>query len=248
MTVALLDCRIDEAARAALEDMGYRTVLMPSHPALPEAMSSHPDMLVMRMGDELIAERRYAEDNAAIFDEISSLCPNLTVRHADIALSDEYPEDCRLNALTIGTRLFAKVDSVAKDIIDTADRLGMKQVAVKQGYPACTVLALGDSHAITADRGMARALHNEGIEVLLIDDGGILLPPYEYGFIGGASGAHDGKVFFIGDLSTHSNSSEIESFCRAAGYEPVSLGSGALVDLGRIIFIDSEDNDDKRKQ
>lgn len=248
MTVALLDERIDEAKRAVLENMGYRTVLMPRHPALSEAMASHPDMLVMMMGGELITEKRYAEDNSAIFDEISSLCPWLKIRLADITLADKYPCDCRLNALTIGTKLFARVESAAEEIKDAAERFGIEKIAVKQGYPACTVLALGDSHAITADRGMARAMQREGINVLLIEDGDILLPPYEYGFIGGASGVHGRRVFFIGDLSMHRNASEIESFCRAAGYEPVSLGIGALIDLGRIIFIDADNYNEDRKQ
>ena len=244
MTVALLDERIPDEARKALERAGYHTILIPSCDRLPRATASHPDMLAMRIGDKIIAENGYAEDNATLFEEIASLCPGITVKRADIALSDKYPGDCRLNALLMSDRLFARTESVATEILTAASSLGMKIIDVRQGYPACTVLALGDSHAITADCGMARALRAEGIEVLLIDDGGILLPPYDYGFVGGAAGVHGNKVYFIGDLATHGNFEEIRDFCKAAGYEPTSLISGALLDLGRIIFIDSEDDND----
>ena len=248
MTIALLDERIDGEARKELERAVYHAILIPSCDRLPRAMASHPDMLTARIGDEIIVERGYAEENAAIFEEISSLCPRLTVRRADIKLSDEYPEDCRLNALAMGNRLFARTESLAADILSAAVDLGMKIIRVRQGYPACTTLPLGESHASTADRGRAKALRSEGIEVLLIENGDILLPPYDYGFIGGAAGVHNGKVFFLGDLSTHRNASEIEAFCRAASYEPISLGIGALRDLGRIIFIDSENHNDKGKK
>lgn len=244
MTVALLDERIPDEARRSLERAGYHTILIPACDRLPRAMASHPDMLVMRIGDEIITERGYAEDNATVFEEISSLYPSLTVRHADISLSDKYPEDCRLNALLMGNRLFTRTESVAADILSLAENRGIKAVRVRQGYPACTTLSLGENHAITADCGMAKALRSEGIDVLLIENGDILLPPYDYGFIGGAAGVHDGKVFFIGDLATHRNGREIADFCRGAGYEPISLGVGALLDLGRIIFIDTENNYD----
>ena len=245
MTLALLDERIPNDARIELERRGYHTILMPACDRLPVATASHPDMLVMKLGDELIVEGRYFEEHSDIFREIASLCPSIKISCADVTLSPVYPDDCKMNALTLGERIFLRVDSVCGDIVKAAEKLGMSITSVRQGYPACTVLALGDSHAITADRGMASALRKEGVEVLLIDDGDILLPPYEYGFIGGATGVHRGAVYFIGDIRMHKNASEIEDFSRLAGYEPISLCGGALLDLGRIIFIDSEDDNDK---
>ena len=248
MTVALLDERIHGAMRSRLEDMGYTTILMPRHPRLPIATASHPDMLVMKIGRELIVERHYAEENAAVFSRISSLVPDVKIKYADIALSEEYPRDCPLNALLIGDKIFLRQKSAAKEVIDSAGWLGISIIDVRQGYPACSVLALDGSHAITADRGMSASLRAEGIEVLLIDDGGISLPPYDYGFIGGAAGVHRDGVFFIGDISTHKSGQEIADFCRSCGYEPISLGVGALFDLGRIIFIDSDDYYDEGEQ
>ena len=245
MTVALVDERIDSAARSALEARGYHTIAMPKCRRLSEAVASHPDMLTLHLGDTLLTEGGYLSEARGIFDEIVRLVPRLKVEAITEKFAPEYPSDCLLNALPIGDMLFCRERSLSRDATELARVREMEIINVNQGYPACTVLALGKSHAITADRGMARAMQKVGIEVLLIEDGGIELPPHEYGFIGGAAGVHGDKVYFIGDLLSHPCGGAIAEFCRSAGLEPISLGGGRLRDLGRIIFIDSDgDNKD----
>ena len=248
MTVALVDERIDSAARSALEALGYHTIAMPKCPRLSEAVASHPDMLTLPVGDLLLTEGGYLSEAQDVFDEVAALVPRLKIKAITESLLPEYPSDCLLNALRVGDILFCRERSLSRDAIELARMRGLNIINVNQGYPACTVLALGKSHAITADRGMARAMRKVGIGVLLIEDGGIELPPHEYGFIGGASGVHGDKVYFIGDLFSHLCGQRIADFCREAGFEPISLGGGRLRDLGRIIFIDSDgDNKDGEK-
>ena len=242
LVIAIVDERISLAAKARLSELGFRVFALPRCERLPEATASHPDMLVFRLGRELFVEARYYEDNKALFTELKESLPFIDIRAVQVTLCNEYPRDCALNVLRMGERIFVKSDSVAPEILASASERGIKTVSVKQGYPACTVLALGKSHAITSDRGMARALSGEGIEVLLIEDGDISLPPHEYGFIGGSAGVFGDKVYFIGDPKIHRCSDEICAFCRASGYEPVSLCSDILRDLGRILFIDSEED------
>ena len=231
MTVALVDERIDSAARSALEARGYHTIAMPKCQRLAEAVTSHPDMLTLLLGDTLLTEGGYLSEARGIFDEIGKLVPRLKIKAITQTLSPEYPSDCLLNALVVGDMLFCRERSLSADATELARACGLNIINVNQGYPACTVLALGKSHAITADRGMAKAMQGVGIEVLLIEDGEI-------------AGVHGDKVYFIGDLLTHPCGGAIAEFCRGAGLEPISLGGGRLRDLGRIIFIDS-DGDDK---
>lgn len=242
MTVALVDERIDSAARDELEARGYRTVAMSSCVRLSEAVTSHPDMLTLIIGDTLLTEGTYLNEARSAFCEIRCAVPDLKIQAISEEFSPEYPLDCLLNALVVGDMLFCREKSLSKDAIELARSRGLKIINVNQGYPACTVLTLGRDHAITADRGMARAMREVGIDVLLIEDGGIELPPHEYGFIGGATGVHGDKVYFLGDILTHPYGHEIVDFCREAGFEPISLGSGRMCDLGRIIFIDSGSN------
>ena len=240
MTLALIDERISPDARAALEDGGFHTLTVPACMGLPEATRSHPDMLLFPLGDNIFTEEGYLAENKDFFAELCAAAPRLKITPITESLSSEYPRDCVLNVLSVGDRLFLKSDSVSRTVLDEINRQGIRTVSVKQGYPACTVLALGDAHAITADRGMARALLADGVEVLKISDGGILLPPYDYGFIGGAAGVYGDKIYFIGDYLTHPDGENIRAFAEAAGYTAVSLDAGQLRDLGRIIFIDTD--------
>ncbi len=84
---------------------------------------------------------------------------------------------------------------------------------------------------------MCRILRREGFEVLLIHNGGVSLSPYEYGFIGGASGFLENKLYFIGDIDTHPDCAAIKSFISEAGAECISLSDGGLFDGGRLIFL-----------
>ena len=98
------------------------------------------------------------------------------------------------------------------------------------------MLAFGNS-AITADAGLASVLKNNGVKVTLINQGGISLPPHEYGFIGGASGVVDNKIYFFGNLDSHPDVKAIREAILSEGYLPVSLSDEELSDFGGIIAL-----------
>ena len=67
--------------------------------------------------------------------------------------------------------------------------------------------------------------------------GHISLPPYEYGFIGGASGECREEIYFCGDVKTHPSSREILEFIDKHGKKAISLSDGELLDIGSILFV-----------
>ena len=91
--------------------------------------------------------------------------------------------------------------------------------------------------SITADRGIHRAAREAGINSLLIGAGNVSLDPYEYGFIGGATGTFKNKVFFCGDLEEHPDKQKIVEFISACGKECVFLPFERLTDTGSILFV-----------
>ena len=136
----------------------------------------------------------------------------------------------------MGNKLFCRTDSASDYLLKAARSTGLEIVHTNQGYPACTVLKLSESDAVTADLGMAKILGQHGIRVTLIDNGGISLPPHEYGFIGGAGSVFDGKLYLLGNLSLHKDAEKIITAAEMAGLEVISLSSAPLVDLGGILF------------
>lgn len=236
--IAIVDSRITPDAERRLMSEGYRVVTLPPFSRLSEAVASHPDMLIARLGNEYISYADYSEEASYVFSDLSLLLRGTGARFT--LTSDEvfpsYPRDVGLNALLMGKKLFCRRASASESLVLRAQALGIEVVDTKQGYPACTVLKLSDTAAITADRGMARVLGENGIRVTLIGEGHISLPPYEYGFIGGAGEAHEGKLYLFGDPTTHPDGEIIVSSAESEGLRVVPLSSGVLTDLGGIIF------------
>ncbi len=238
MKSIIVDCRIPTECERALCKMGYRVIKLRAFTKLQEPLSSHTDMLLFNFENELISTAEYCEAAPDIFEDIYALHKSIKLTFTSDELTRLYPEDCKLNALRMGRDIFIKKDSASQYIIKRATELGYSLRTVKQGYPACTTLAISENAAVTADRGMERALTEAGKTVYKIGAGGVLLPPYEYGFIGGASFTDSDKIFFFGDINTHPDAKIIRNACKSEGKEVVSLCGAPLVDLGGAIVLE----------
>ena len=240
MVCALVDGRIPNEAARRLRLDGIEPITLPACRSLPEAIASHPDTLVFKCGNDIYASAEYCDEAAYVFGDVRELAPHVRVHFTADVLGGCYPEDCRFNAHVMGNMLVCNRETVSVNILEAARSRGLETVHTRQGYPACTTLYLGAAAAISADRGVIRALERVGIDCLEIEKGGIALPPYEYGFIGGACGVFHDTVYFFGDLDTHPSSDIIRAFLDKRGYRAVSLFSGTLIDLGGIVFLEKE--------
>ena len=236
MKCAIVDKRISDSCRRSLMVKGFHLIELPSAPRLGTAVESHPDMILFFHNNKIITSAEYCEAYPYIFSDIREFAADSELTFTSDEFGANYPYDAIFNALVIENMIFCKTDTVSKAIIEYAEKMHFKIIHVNQGYPACTTLAFGKS-TITSDKGMAEALSKEGIDVTLISDGGISLPPYKYGFIGGASGVFGDTVFFLGNLDLHPDAELIKSKITSAGFRHVSLAEHQLTDLGRIIFI-----------
>jgi hypothetical protein len=240
MAIAIVDCRISEKCERALMLRGFTVIKVPPSSRLGAAVASHPDMLMFKCGDQIITSADYCDEAAYVFGDIREYCPSVRISFTDDVFEPEYPKDAIFNALECKGRLYCRTASISSAVKKCAEERGLKLTDVKQGYPACTVLHLSGEVCVTADEGMARALRECGVSVYVIENGDVTLPPYEYGFIGGAAGVYQGVVYFLGDLDTHRSKDVIKEACKAAKVTPVSLSCEPLADLGRIIFIDQK--------
>ena len=240
MRICIVDERMPSEAKRRLTLEGFYIIEAKPDKRLPSPLSSHPDMLFFFHEKTLISSAEYCEDYPFIFEDLSRLIPGLTIKLTGDVFGKKYPSDAIFNALVIGDKIFLKEDSASESVIAYAKERGLKICKTKQGYPACTTLALTKNSAITADEGIKKALTAEGIDVTLIENGDISLPPYEYGFIGGASGVYKDKLYFIGDVELHRDGEKIKEAAKSHGLTPISLGAFPLCDLGKIIFIESD--------
>ena len=231
MKALIVDSRIDSKCERALLREGFYLFKLPPDLSLGEAVRSHPDTLLFFADNEIITTVDYCDSAAYVFTDIREYFPKIKLIFSDESRSSKYPLDCIMNALKINEKIFCKADSISEAILDFARRNEYEIISTRQGYPACAVLKF-EKNTITADRGMAKILSDNGINVCLIESGSILLPPHEYGFIGGASFVYNDKVYFFGDLMSHPDGKLIEKFIKDAGFIPISLSDEKLVDFG----------------
>ncbi len=243
--LAIVDGRIRPSDADTLLSLGFKLIRLPAHKGLPLPLASHTDMLIARIGDEYFTYRDYYEANRELFfllEDALSIKGGFTL--CEVSPSDTYPRDAGMNLLVFGKILFIGKRTAPDIIIKRARDLGYRIIFTNQGYPACTVLKLTENAAVTADPGMARILSENGIETTFIENGGILLTPYEHGFIGGASGVFNGTVYLLGSLRGHTSQAAIEAAIKRAGLSAVELSEGELLDLGGILFTDGEIDED----
>lgn len=234
MPIAIVSERISEDCKRALTKIGFSVILCPSDPSLPAPISHHPDTLMAVLDGALFCPKEYYLKNTDFFRALSY--PALYPLEEGYGAS--YPNDCAYNLLTIGKKAFYHPAALAPSLAEAVTARGYSAVPTRQGYTACTVCALGGSHAITADAGMAKKLSARGISVLKIESGSILLPPYEYGFIGGACGVYKETVYFLGDITAHPSYAAIKAFADSIGFALCSLSDETLCDLGGILFLE----------
>jgi len=232
--LAVIDQRLSLPCRASLEERGFTLLPLPPFPRLSPPVALHPDMLLLKVGERLFCHEEYyaiAKDEIQNILKVSGLSLCLT----DDAVSDDYPHDVSLNLVFTGNLLIGKSDTASKKVKDYAASGRIPLLSVKQGYAKCSSVVLEDA-IITADTGMEAAAKGAGLDTLLISSGGVTLPPYPYGFLGGASGVCGKTVFFCGSINSHPDGAKITAFCHSHGYDIVSLSHESLFDVGTVMF------------
>ena len=181
----LYPCFCRELAR-----YGYNIILSKKIEEFTEPEQLHADMQALRIKDRLF-----------------------TLENCAKKAGERYPENVLLNCLFIGNTLCGRLDSVDDTVLDYCREENIKLVNVNQGYTKCSSLQVAENAVITADKGIANALKNNEVEVLLISPGNIELKGYDYGFIGGAGFYDNGKVYFFGNIKNHPDYDKIGQFC-----------------------------------
>ncbi len=225
----LVDPKMSEKVRASLRSYG-EVVSLPEWNGLPEPVSAHPDMLFYPLPNgRILVGKDYYNENREFF-----------LPFGDVFVLDEktpsgeYPFDVLFDCLSVNDILYGKDGFVSEKIIEHYSSF----VSVKQGYTRCSVAMLGDNCAVTADGGIASALKNNGIDVLVIRPGHIELKGYGCGFIGGAGARLSSGIYgFFGDLYSHPDGGMIAEFADQHKIKAVSLSDEPLSDNGGLLIL-----------
>ena len=226
LMLAFIGVNTNNRIISALEGIGVGVRLLGPHPSLNCPVDTHADMLMLIVGKTIFIHNGY---------QIPEVCENVIISIPEL-LGAKYPSDILLNIAIVGKHAFANLKHASKTALNYLKANGYQLHHVSQGYAHCSTCIVSDNAIITSDEGIEEVAKELGIDVLLIESGHISLPPYDYGFIGGASGSTDDTVYFCGSLDYHPSGSSIREFISNHGKSIVELADMPLIDVGGIIF------------
>jgi hypothetical protein len=199
---------------------------------LDKPVSSHADMLICKIDNVVFCYEDYYLDNKEVFLKIFE--QGYTIKFVSSKCEREYPNDIALNALIIGKKIFCNKKHIAPEILNYATENNYEIIAISQGYSACSTLVINEKSAITGDVGVAKALEKHGIEVALIDTSKIILKGYNIGFIGGASGVIDDKIYLFGPDEIIKNNMKAMSLITKYNFQIIPILHDQVYDFGGI--------------
>lgn len=235
MSTILVDFRYFDEICAA---WGNDFEILPSanHPKLAAPVSAHPDMSMFCAG------RGRFVCAPEVYPYYSELLKKYDVKlvQGETNLKSHYPADVAYNVARAGKCLIGHPSSVDPAIVRIAKENGLLLYPTKQGYAKCSSCIVSESALITSDPSIARSAQMAGLAALKIRPGHVLLPGYDNGFIGGASGLlPSGKLLFFGDITVHPDYPLIRDFCTQRGVSLRYLKNRPLTDIGTILSIDA---------
>lgn len=202
---------------------GIECIFLPKNEQVEWQINSHADLQIIHIKDN-------------IFVCEPSIKVDFDVIYGQNWLKSGFPNNILYNGLLIGTNFFHKLDSTDPKILENLKNVTLHNV--KQGFSRCSTLVLGENIAITADKGMFKALKSAEINTLLIEEGHINLLGYDYGFIGGSGFLIDEKtVCFTGQIKNHPSFFEILDFLEKNCIQIDYLTDDEIFDVGSILPI-----------
>ncbi len=208
--------QLDEVILFGTEDVTYPSI------------SNHPDIFFCPVDNHLIA---------------SSAVPQRTVQqiiHSGVSLEVvpeqpgmAYPRSALFNAMATRDYLIHRTDITQQRIKERCQN--MVKIHVNQAYTRCNLLSLDQTHWITSDRGIERALQSHGLTTLYVDPRAVRLEGFPHGFFGGCCGVFGSMLLVNGSLETLGESEQVRGFVEKAGFSLLELHKGALHDIGGIM-------------
>lgn len=215
-----------------LEKLGHTVISSDTVNEFLVPEQKHADMQILPINDRIFILKECTGLAKKLLEKNLTFCGNRA--------GEKYPENILLNFLFHNNILYGKIQAIDSKLFEYCKHNDIKTVNINQGYARCSTLVVNDNAVITSDSTIEKALTENGVEVLKISSGNIVLDGYDYGFIGGASGKlDDNTVVFFGNIQTHPDYLMIKEFCKKHNVRIKSVcNKMPLTDIGGIVKIE----------
>ena len=230
--ICFVDYRTTENEINSLKKLNYDVIKIPKDNNLYEAINGHTDIQLNILNEK----EKIVIINKDIHKEFKELLNNHNIRYIEssASLKNEYPGNVLLNAAILDDYIIHNFKFTDENILKNID--SKKLINVKQGYAKCSILPVREKAIITNDKGISNSLLKEDFDVLLLPPGDIILPGFNYGFIGGVGGiiSNDSMAFF-GSLDNYAFGNEVKKFLYKYDIKPIYLSNTKLIDRGSLL-------------
>lgn len=195
-----------------------------------DSISGHPDIFFSQVVGQLIIAPNLPDFYKTILRDLK-----LPYKEGEFPVGAKHPETAGYNVVCTNTYLIHNFRYTDPVITRTGEDLEL--IHVNQGYTRCNLLPLKNDHFITSDESVFKTFNYLKLNILYVSTKDILLPGKTHGFLGGACGIVDDKIFIIGSLKHHSNGKKVTDYLTGLKYQVIELYEGPLFDGGSLIFL-----------
>ncbi|BEP28599.1 DUF6873 family GME fold protein [Helicovermis profundi] len=230
--VVFVSSHINDEFRKYLNENNYRVITLNKNLEIRDEISTHPDIFLTLVDNEIIFEPFTYE----------KICDNnyfisaYKVHKGSTILSKHYPMDIAYNVAIVGNYAIHNTKYTDDIIKKVVKKLGKEWIHINQGYSKCSIVIANDKAIITSDKGIYNTFKNR-LDVLLIKEGYVKLKGMKYGFLGGASGKIGDTLVFYGNLESHIDFFRIVKFLEERNIKYKYFKEFELEDIGSIIEI-----------
>lgn len=226
----IVDHRCPEPALQRLRQIG-EVLLFHNEGATYSSVEGHADLFFCQIGNHWIAA---PNTPGKYVDKLVE--HGISFGFGKKASGSQYPEISAYNACIEGGVLVHNLHYTDAEIMRLCEKF--EQIHVRQGYTRCSLVKCGNLF-ITGDRGVAKALQDQGKEVIIVKQQEILLPGQKHGFFGGCCGVYGNQLFVCGQAEAMPEYDALLSGLGEQNYKIESLYQGPLVDVGSILFLEA---------
>jgi len=196
------------------------------------AISGHPDIFFCQTPSGLIVAPNLPQEYFSLLER-----HKVKYQKGEIAVGKAYPQTAPYNSVVTSKYIIHNLKLSDPVLLKACE--GLTQIHVNQGYTRCNLIALNNNTFITSDKGICDSLLDLGLHCHYFPPDEIMLESFPNGFLGGACGIWDRKMFICGSLKHHSWGNEFRRIVEAVGYEIIELLDESLMDVGSILFLNN---------
>ena len=225
----LADARLPEEALQGLQRLG-KLIPFASHGITYPAISGHPDIFFCPTPQGLVHAPNTPQ---AVLKNLQKHGIRLIKGQSPVGAA--YPHSAAYNAFANGQYLLHHPGITDKVLAQQLSHLEL--LPVKQGYTRCNLVEAGGLY-ITGDKGIEKALQQQGLDIFFTENKDIILPGSPHGFIGGCAGVHRDVLYLCGSPDHLPHGRELNEVLRRHSIRLEPLYDGPLWDGGSLLFLE----------